>query len=422
MGLNDTEPPRAPGSMPDIGQEIRDSFQAVLDALDAARADLYASDEREGWAESPPPSWSQRSEPAGSAGITHPASPLAAIPVPPPPRWTQPVGHGEGLEDVDPDPPHVVQPSAVEPLRTRGVHQPNTPRDVAVEPLWLRGARLEPVPPPSVGKPPTASGTGSAHAAPPLTFLRPAAPQEGAYRRTGPGLDFTRSATPQRPVSPPESPAPLARAHARKRSRGWRRFTDRRAGRVAGAFGAGAVSGLILAYSLLVNDNNDNPAPAAPPRPPGNRTSRCPTTPLPRCPTTPLPRCPRSRARACCGRATAAMECTSCRYVCSKSRTSTTAARSMAATAWRSGRPWPDSRSGTASKATKPGFTVTTLASPLCCAPNSRRPCGEDGLGTTSPAGLAFPFPGLRHAGPRRDSRHRRRPDVAARPHCHVPS
>lgn len=287
MGLNDTEPQRVPGSMPDIGQEIRDSFQAVLDALDAARADLYASDEHEGWAESPPPSWSQRSEPAGSAGLTHPASPLVAPTVPPPPRWTQPVGQGEGLEGVDPDPPHVVQPSAVEPLRTRRVQQPKTPRDVAVEPLWLRAERLEPVPPPSVGKPPTASGTGSAHAAPPLTFLRPAAPQEGAYRRTGPGPDLTRSETPQRPVPPPETPAPLARAHARKRSRAWRRFTDRRAGRVAGAFGAGAVSGLILASSLLVNDNNDNPAPAAPSPP-----SRQPDQPLPVNPAPSLPEIP----------------------------------------------------------------------------------------------------------------------------------
>lgn len=41
MGFHDAEP--QPGLTPvgDPAQEIRDSFQAVLDALDAARADLH---------------------------------------------------------------------------------------------------------------------------------------------------------------------------------------------------------------------------------------------------------------------------------------------------------------------------------------------------------------------------------------------
>lgn len=54
------------------------------------------------------------------------------------------------------------------------------------------------------------------------------------------------------------------------------------------------------------------------------------------------PRSPRPRARACCARATVATECASCRNVCSACRTSTRAARGIAATAWRSGNPAPD--------------------------------------------------------------------------------
>ncbi|WP_405891272.1 peptidoglycan-binding protein [Streptomyces sp. NBC_00133] len=192
-----------------------------------------------------------------------------------------------GPECLDPDPPHTVEPYVVEPPRTDGVRQVDAPEDVVVEPLWLRATHLEPVPPPSLGKlppagkPPMASGAGPTYAAPPLTYPPP---QEGARSRTGPRPYINRPATPGRPAppsdqllappsdqllapsseSPPPPAPPPVRAHARNRSRGWRRFADRRDTRVAGVFGLGAVSGLILAASLL---GIDNPGPAVPSAP-----------------------------------------------------------------------------------------------------------------------------------------------------------
>ncbi|MFI2347457.1 peptidoglycan-binding protein [Streptomyces sp. NPDC019443] len=296
MGFNDTEPQRAHNPGSDLAQEIRDSFQAVLDALDAARADLYAVDERQGWPESPPPSWQQPSEPAWDAGLTHPTPSLSSPPAPLPSRRTQPVGTGPAC--LDPDPPHAVEPYVVEPLRTGGVRQVDAPEDVVVEPLWLRATHLEPVPPPSlgtpppVGEPPMASGAGPTYAAPPLTFPPP---QEGARGRTGPRPYTERPATPGRPAPPSDQllapsseappPPPPVRAHARNRSRGWRRFTDRRDTRVAGVFGLGAVSGLILASSLLVGEN---PAPAVPSAP----SEQLDRPPLPDNPAPSLPEIP----------------------------------------------------------------------------------------------------------------------------------
>lgn len=306
MGFNDTEPQRAHSPGPDLAQEIRDSFQAVLDALDAARADLYAVDEQQGRPESPPPSWQQPGEPARDAGFTHPTPSLSSPPAPPPSRRTQPVGPGPG--GLDPDPPHAVEPYVVEPLRTGGVRQVDAPEDVVVEPLWLRATNLEPVPPPSlgtpppVGKPPMASGAGATYAAPPLTFPPP---QEGARGRTGPRPYTRASATPGRPAPhsdqllapsselPP--PPPPVRAHARNRSRGWRRFTNRRDTRVAGVFGLGAVSGLILASSLLGSDNPAPVVPSAPseqldrPPPPDNPAPAVPSAPSEQLDRPPLP-------------------------------------------------------------------------------------------------------------------------------------
>ncbi|WP_411138443.1 hypothetical protein [Streptomyces sp. C10] len=82
-------------------QDIWDSFQAVLDSLDAARADLYAFDERQGWAESPPPTWRERSEPARNAGLAEPIPSLFSPPLPP--RSTQ--SAGDRLEGRDPGRP-----------------------------------------------------------------------------------------------------------------------------------------------------------------------------------------------------------------------------------------------------------------------------------------------------------------------------
>ncbi|WP_326654908.1 peptidoglycan-binding domain-containing protein [Streptomyces sp. NBC_01750] len=52
------------------------------------------------------------------------------------------------------------------------------------------------------------------------------------------------------------------------------------------------MSGLILAYSLLVNDNNDNPAPAAPSPPSGQPDQPLPDNPAPTLPDNPAPSLP----------------------------------------------------------------------------------------------------------------------------------
>ncbi|WP_239696696.1 MULTISPECIES: peptidoglycan-binding domain-containing protein [unclassified Streptomyces] len=263
-------------------QDIWDSFQVVLDSLDAARADLYAFDEQQGWAESPLPTWRERGEPARTAGLAEPIPSLFSPPAPP--RPTQPAR--DKLESRDPGRPQAVVPSAVEPEWTGGVHQVDAPQDVVVEPLWLRNRKLEAVPPPLAGKRPTASGPDEAYASPPVTFLPPAPLQEDAPRRTGPRSDTTGSAIPQHPAAPSEellapplgASPPRARAHAKNKRRGWQRFASRRDTRVAGVFGLGAVSGLILASSLLVSDN---PAPAVPPTPSGQLDPPLPDVPAP---------------------------------------------------------------------------------------------------------------------------------------------
>ncbi|MEU8915559.1 peptidoglycan-binding protein [Streptomyces nigrescens] len=263
-------------------QDIWDSFQAVLDSLDAARADLYAFDERQGWAESPPPTWRERSEPARNAGLAEPIPSLFSPPLPP--RSTQ--SAGDRLEGRDPGRPQALAPSAVEPKWPRGVRQVDAPQDVVVKPLWLCNRQLEAAPPPLAGKRPTASGPDEAYASPPVTFLPPAPLQEDAPRRTGRRSDTTGSTIPQRPAAPSEellapplgASPPRVRAHAKNKRRGWRRFTSRRDTRVAGVFGLGAVSGLIAASSLLVSDN---PAPAVPPTSSGQLAPPLPDDPAP---------------------------------------------------------------------------------------------------------------------------------------------
>lgn len=274
MGFSATEPQRAHGSGPDIAQEIRDSFQAVLDALDAARADLDKFDkfdEPEAWAECPPPSGRQRGEPATDAGSTHPPLSLPSPPTPPPP-------------------PPTISPPVVEPPRTGGPRQVGAPQEVVVEPLWLRGAQLEPALPPRVGKPRMAGGAGTAHATPPVTFLPPAPLHEGTLRGTVPRPDTTRSAAPQRPVQSPDRiidlPSKTSRAPARAHARNSRRrsFIERLDTRLAGVLGGVAVSGSILFSSLLVNDN---PQQAVHSSPSGQLERPLPDNPAPKLPEIP---------------------------------------------------------------------------------------------------------------------------------------
>ncbi|MET8678047.1 hypothetical protein ABZW18_10760 [Streptomyces sp. NPDC004647] len=176
MRVDDTELQRVPGSGPAGAQEIMDSFQAVLDALDAARADLRAFDEQD-WDGIPPASWRSRGEPAagevrGGPGLLYPAPPA----------------------------------EVVEPLWARSAQPENATPSGAGHPLWA-GAADPPVGPPPLAGPP------------------PAPPKAGGRHRAAP-------------------------------RRGLRRLTDRRETRAAGVLGVSAVGGLILASSLLVNDDS----------------------------------------------------------------------------------------------------------------------------------------------------------------------
>jgi hypothetical protein len=213
VGFNDTEPQRAHSPGSDLAQEIRDSFQVVLDALDAARADLYAVDVQQHWPDSPPPSWQEPGEPTGDAGLTRPSPFVSSPPATFSPHLAEPAGHGP--DHLEPDPPHAVGPCVVEPL-------------------WMRDTHRETVPPPSAGtappagRPPGVSGAGLTYVPPPWIFP----PSQAAGRdRTGPrpersAADERHAPPPARPLAPstqtPTPPAPArahAHAHARNRSR-----------------------------------------------------------------------------------------------------------------------------------------------------------------------------------------------------------
>ncbi|WP_243769441.1 peptidoglycan-binding domain-containing protein [Streptomyces cyanogenus] len=135
-----------------------------------------------------------------------------------------------------------------------------------VQPLWSHGARQE------AGKQPTASdarprrnepsaprpGLGPVRA----SVRRGAGPSPDASWTADPGPSALRTAPLDAP--PREAPArpDTVRLPLPKASPEHRRFTDRRHARVAGFFGLGAVSGLLLASSLLTNQHSE---PAAPP-------------------------------------------------------------------------------------------------------------------------------------------------------------
>lgn len=130
MDHADPEPGSSPASERDAAQKIQDSFQAILDALDAARAELHAGD--------------------GSQGPANPPrSPAQGVP-----------------------------PSTRD--RPRAGDARRAPQDAEVWPLWSRGVPgagheqpggTPPVPPPTVGPlrstPRTPPGVAPPHAAPP---------------------------------------------------------------------------------------------------------------------------------------------------------------------------------------------------------------------------------------------------------------
>ncbi|MHB9847989.1 peptidoglycan-binding domain-containing protein [Streptomyces krungchingensis] len=227
MGPNDPEPQQAPGYGPDIAQEIQHSFQAVFDALDAARADLYAGDERLEHAGVPSPPGALHGGPVTDAGLAVSAPVPVAVPtpvpvavpapVPTPPPALPPRPRMRPLRNVpapDEGRSHGAPPRPEEPPRTAAPGQHRARRDGVVEQLWLRGPRPEAAPVPPEGRP-----TEPRHAGP---------------------------------------------AHAAKRGLGWRGLVHRREARAAGVFGVGAVSGLVLASSFLVG-NHPVPQEGSPP-------------------------------------------------------------------------------------------------------------------------------------------------------------
>ncbi|MEU0391596.1 peptidoglycan-binding domain-containing protein [Streptomyces sp. NPDC006208] len=215
MIVDDTEPERTVGSGPDTEHSITNSFQRVLDALDAARAELrrtdphlYGAHEERGRADSPPPA----------------------------------------------------------------------PSSVVVEPLWARGANLRDARPAVVGEPLWAGSAPPADDAFPGTaplpgFLEedtdhrnPPQPEEpwwGAARRDTVSSGTAGSHTARWPDETPEMAPPAARWRVRITGRVLPRLPVKRV-RVAGAFGVGAASGLIVASSLLANGGTMAPVPSAP--------------------------------------------------------------------------------------------------------------------------------------------------------------
>lgn len=264
MERDGTEPQPALALERDAAQEIHESFQAILDALDAARAALHVEDGSRRRA-SPPRSFDHHNEAATNGSRADPAKAPSSPQAPPPPAGyprTQRMGPGPaGLVSA---PPQGVPPSVVDPPRTSHVRQ--APQDPMVQPLWSQGARQE------AGKQPTASDAGPTRSEPSATrpVLGPVRASVGRGAGSPPDASWTadpgRSAPHTAPLGAPPHQAPprpdTVRPTVLKGSPGHRRFTNRRHARAAGFFGLGAVSGLILASSLLTNEHSE---PAAPP-------------------------------------------------------------------------------------------------------------------------------------------------------------
>lgn len=248
----------------DAALEIEESFQAILDALDAARAELHAEGRNRRTA-SPPRSFDRHGEPAANGSRSVPAKVPSSPPAPrPPAAHPRTQRMGPPVTRLVPAPPGGAPQSVVNPPRTGHVRR--TPQGPVVQPLWSHGARQE------AGKQPTASDTSP-------TRNEPSAPpglgpvRAGGRRGAGPSPDASWTADPGRSAPrtaplgapPPQAPArpDAVRLPVPKGSPGRRRFTDRRHSRVAGFFGLGAVSGLLLASSLLTNQHSEPTAPPA---------------------------------------------------------------------------------------------------------------------------------------------------------------
>lgn len=265
MERDGTEPQPALAVERDAAQQIQDSFQAILDALDAARTELYVESGNR-LTVSPPRSFAHHSEAAANGSRADPAK-APSFPPAPPPQAAYPRAQrmGTGPAGLVPAPPQGVPPSVVDPQRTGHVRR--VPQDSVVQPLWSRGAPQE------AERQPTVSDAGPTRSEPSAARPVPGPARASVRRGAGSPSDFSWTADPGRSAphtaplrvpphqAPPHSdtvPPPVPEGGP-----GHRRFTNRRHARIAGIFGLGAVSGLILASSLLRKEHSEPMAPPA---------------------------------------------------------------------------------------------------------------------------------------------------------------
>ncbi|MEV6399097.1 hypothetical protein AB0M39_30670 [Streptomyces sp. NPDC051907] len=244
------DPLSTPGGEPVSMDTIMESFQKVLDGLDAAREDLHRSDpwglgsgntetrRRPQYAPTPPPVVEAPADPAGpsAAAAAYFGAPPAAAPYGP--------QAGADFEDLV----FFRRDSA----QDAGYASDGVPSPTVVEPLWARSERPEYPPLPAQPEP------GAPEAVDAWPGYTDAPATSGWFDRGDRGAG---AAMPDIAVSPahawPEEiqVTPTGPAEGDSRRSGGRRRTRPalRRGHLAGVCGAGAVGGLIVASSLMAD-------------------------------------------------------------------------------------------------------------------------------------------------------------------------
>lgn len=280
MEFNDSEPQGAYGSGPDYERSIMDSFQQVLDALDAARAELlegvpsmYGIDEGRSDA-------ARRSATERSPGVRGRSVGSGAPLVPEPSLSLPPQQPDNGFDDWN---PFQLRKPRGATRSTRGSAA------IAVEPLWERDTHADPE---SAGTgervwaadgsvadelpPVDAPHTGSAEPGPfPGNTPHPRE-QRGAAAHEDAASPITAGANSfPWPTTSGSSPT-SARPGVRARGGGGPRLGVK-SKRLVGVCGVGAVGGLIAVSSLLPNDLGSPEPPVQPSRPlPGGADASSP--------------------------------------------------------------------------------------------------------------------------------------------------
>ncbi|WP_251092214.1 peptidoglycan-binding protein [Streptomyces sp. Caat 7-52] len=288
MGRNDANPERTPASDPDIVRETRNSFQAVLDALDAARADLLRDERREP-AEGPSRPQGRHDHPTGNVRPHQPFPPPASSASDEaPPAERMPPG-------PPPERPGPHRPTAVKPLQTADLRQADPPKAAAEEPPRPPrglGSRPDRTPEAVAAEPPRSPGRPDSRQAglPEAVAAEPPGPPGGlgscgsCQAGTPEDLAAEPPGSPGEPEAVPPPPVvPAGRAHARRTGHRARRFTGGGPLRVAGIVGLGAASALLTTWLLIGHDTE--PPPSS--RPSGHMAGRRPASYAPENPSPP---------------------------------------------------------------------------------------------------------------------------------------